>query len=143
MQYVLDQERPPRFYLYDVGVLNGALGNFEASGDRLGSPFEHLVLQLLWSEFQGRDEPVRVSVYRTEAGAEVDFIVERKGAVFAVEIKAVKTVRGGDLQGLKSFAAFYGKRHTPLVVYPGEHPLRMDGVEVLPLEMALELLASG
>jgi len=133
----------PRFYLYDVGVLNGALGNFEASGDRLGNLFEHLVLQLLWSEFQGRDEQIRLSVYRTEAGAEVDFILERKGAVFAIEIKAKKRVDSGDLRGLKSFAAFYGKPHTPLVVYMGENPARTDGVEILPVEMAMAMLAPG
>ena len=80
------------------------------------------MLQLLWSEFQGRDEQIRLSVYRTEAGAEVDFILERKGAVFAIEIKATKKIGPGDLRGLKSFAAFYGKPHTPLVVYMGEHP---------------------
>ena len=133
----------PRYYLYDVGVLNGALGNFEASGDRLENLFEHLVLQLLWSEFQGRDEQVRLSVYRTEAGAEVDFILERKGAVFAIEIKATRKIGPGDLRGLKSFAAFYGKPHTSLVVYMGESPARMDGVEILPVEMAMAMLASG
>jgi predicted AAA+ superfamily ATPase len=133
----------PRFYLYDVGVLNGALGNFEASSDRVGNLFEHLVLQLLWSEFQGRDEEIRLSVYRTEAGAEVDLILERKGALFAIEIKATTKINPGDLRGLKNFAAFYGKPHTPLIVYLGEHPARMDGVEILPLEMALAMLVPG
>ena len=46
----------PRFYFYDVGVLNGALGNFEASSDRIGNLFEHLVLQMIVSEFQGLDQ---------------------------------------------------------------------------------------
>lgn len=133
----------PRFYLFDVGVLNGALSNFEASGDRMGNLFEHLVVQLLWSEFQGRDEEVRLSVYRTEAGAEVDLILERKGAVFAIELKASRRVGKGDLRGLKSFATFFGKRHTPLVVYLGDQPARMEGVEILPVAAAVAMLASG
>jgi uncharacterized protein len=131
----------PRFYVYDVGVLNGALGNFESSSDRIGNLFEHLVLQLLWSEFQGRDEEIRLTVYRTEAGAEVDFILEQKSSVFAIEVKATKQISQGDLRGLKSFAAFYGKPHTPMIVYLGEHPARMDGVEILPVEMAVAMLA--
>lgn len=107
----------PRFYFYDVGVLNGALGNFEASSDRVGNLFEHLVVQLLCAEFQGRDEEMRLSTYRTEAGAEVDLILERKGAVFAIEVKATKKVAASDFRGLKSFATYYGKPHTAMVVY--------------------------
>ena len=131
------------FYFFDVGVLNGALNNFEASNDRIGKLFEHLVLQLIRSEFQGRDEEIRFSTYRTEAGSEVDLILERKGAVFAIEIKASKRVGPGDLRGLKSFAAYYGKKHTPLVIYMGDHPACIDGVEVLTPSKALELLTSG
>jgi predicted AAA+ superfamily ATPase len=133
----------PRFYFYDVGVLNGTLGNFEASNDRIGNLFEHLVLQLIGSEFQGRDEEIRLSTYRTEAGTEVDLILERRSRVFAIEIKATKKVSTGDLRGLRSFAAFYGKQHRPLVIYMGEHPACMEGVEVLPVEMALAILASA
>ena len=133
----------PRFYLYDVGVLNGVLGNYEASGDRLGNLFEHLVLQLICAEFQGRDEEIRLSIYRTEAGAEVDLILEKKGAVFAIEIKATKKIDSSDLRGLKSFTAFYGRAHTPMVVYMGEHPAKLDGVEIVPVQMALSILASS
>jgi hypothetical protein len=43
--------------------LNGALNNFEASNDRIENLFEHLVLQLIRSELQGRDEEIRFSVY--------------------------------------------------------------------------------
>jgi hypothetical protein len=63
--------------------------------------------------------------------------------VFAIEIRATKKIGPGDLRGLKSFAAFYGKPHTPLVVCMGENPARMDGVEILPVEMALAMLAHG
>jgi len=132
----------PRFYFYDVGVLNGALNNFEASNDRIGNLFEHLVLQLIRSELQGRDEEIRFSVYRTQAGSEVDLILERKSVLYAIEIKATGKIGSGDLRGLKSFASFYGKSHTPLVIYRGEHPAVVDGVEVLPVPMALTLLTS-
>lgn len=133
----------PRFYFYDVGVLNGALGNFEASSDRIGNLFEHLVLQTIVSEFQGLDKEIRLSTYRTEAGAEVDLILERKDTVFAIEIQAAKKISTGDLRGLKSFAGFYGKSHTPLAIHMGEHPATVDGVEALPLEMALQLLVTA
>jgi predicted AAA+ superfamily ATPase len=133
----------PRFYFYDVGVLNGALNNFDASNDRIGNLFEHLVLQLIRSEFQGLDEEIRYSGYRTEAGSEVDLILEKKDSLFAIEVKATKTVGQRDLRGLKNFAEYYGKAHTPVVIYMGDHPANIDGVEVLPVPMALALLTSA
>ena len=33
------------------------------------------------------DDDVRVSTFRTEHGAEVDFIVERGGDLFAIDVK--------------------------------------------------------
>ena len=127
----------PRFYLFDVGVLNGALRNFEPSADRIGALFKHLVLQLLFSGAKMRDEEIRVSVYRTEAGAEVDFILEREKEIFAIEVKATKRIAAHDLRGLKSFSAFYGRKHTPIIVYMGERELSMEGVEILPLAKAM------
>jgi predicted AAA+ superfamily ATPase len=130
----------PRFYLFDVGVLNAALRNFEASSDRIGNLFEHLVLQVLISELQSRDEEFRLSVYRTEAGAEVDFVLERKREVVAIEIKATKKVGMNDLRGLKSFSRFYGKRHTAVVVYMGDHAEHREGIEILPFHQAVPFM---
>lgn len=123
----------PRFYLFDVGVLNGALRNFEASADRVGNLLEHLVLQLILSGAKCRDHDVRVTTYRTEGGAEVDFIVERGADVFAIEVKGSRNVSVSDLRGLKSFADFYGKTHTPMVFFVGERDQLIDGVRVLPV----------
>jgi predicted AAA+ superfamily ATPase len=130
----------PRYYLFDVGVLNGALRNFEISGDRAGNLFEHLVLQLIVSEAAARDLDCRVSVYRTEAGAEVDFIVELGREVFAIEVKSSRSVTTSDLRGLASFSDFYGRKHTALIVYRGERTMRVEGVEVLPVAQALAVL---
>jgi predicted AAA+ superfamily ATPase len=110
----------PRYYFFDVGVLNGILGNFSVSPDRIGNLFEHLVLQLLKSAFKANDEEVRISVYRTDGGAEVDFIVERQNQVFAVEVKASKTLGTHDLRGLSSFSTFFKKPHTPMILFLGE-----------------------
>ena len=61
----------PKHYFFDVGVLNGALGNFQPSPDRAGRLFEHLLLQAILATASGQDEDIRVTTYRTEAGAEV------------------------------------------------------------------------
>lgn len=122
----------PRYYFFDVGVLNGALANFEVSADRRGNLFEHLCLQMITSEAKGRDEEIRVSVYRTEGGAEVDFIVERGRDIFAIEIKATRTIGSHDLRGIKSFTEYVGKAVKRMILYLGDHPQEIEGIEILP-----------
>lgn len=133
----------PRFYFFDTGVLNGCLENFQVSQDRLGSLFEHLFVQLLTSAAKGQDHTIKVSNYRTEAGAEVDFVFERGSEVYAIEVKATKNIGPTDLRGLKSFSEFYGKKHTPLIVYLGERELEIDKVLVLPISEAMKTLGYG
>ena len=43
----------PKFYFFDVGVLNGLLGNFVASPDRIGVLFEHLVWRTVCYRSEG------------------------------------------------------------------------------------------
>ncbi len=128
----------PRYYFFDVGVLNGALGNFEISPDRVGNLFEHLCLQMLLSEAKGRDKDVRVSVYRTEAGAEVDFVLEKGRDIYAIEAKATRTIGSHDLRGLKSFREFVGKHVQCSLLYLGESELEIEGIRVCPLDLGIQ-----
>lgn len=135
----------PRYYFFDTGALNGALENFEPSGDRMGGLFENLTLQLISSTAKSLDIPLQVSVYRTEAGAEVDFIVQRSGPhqqTFAIEVKATRTIGGHDFSGLKSFSNFYKQPHTPMIIYLGDTSLAKDGIPILPIKEALNLIFS-
>jgi predicted AAA+ superfamily ATPase len=122
----------PRFFFFDGGVLNGLLGNFQASADRAGPLFEHLVVNQIVNEAAARDHDVRLSTYRTEHGAEVDLILQRGGDTWAIEIKASRNVRSEDLGGLRSFQDYFGKRHRARVFYQGEVRRRINHVEVLP-----------
>ncbi len=120
----------PRYYFFDVGVLNGCLENFNLSHERMGCLFEHLFLQLVLATAKSHDESIRVSVYRTEAGAEVDFIIEKNNELFAVEVKASRNIGSSDLRGLKSFSEFYGKKHQSFIVYLGERDQEMEGINI-------------
>lgn len=101
----------PKFYFFDNGVLNALLNSFDASLDRIGKLFETLVYnQILHSSF-AFDQDIRISTYRTEHGAEVDFIVETENALWAIEVKASQNVGKNDLRGFESFSRFYKKPH--------------------------------
>lgn len=122
----------PRFFFFDPGVLNGLLNNFSASGDRIGMLFEHLVFSQIRHGAAAKDLDVRVSSYRTEHGAEVDFIVEIGDERTAIEVKASRNVGTADLRGLQSFSEYFGKKHRACVAYLGDFRKVIQGVEVLP-----------
>jgi predicted AAA+ superfamily ATPase len=130
----------PKYYFFDVGVRNGLLGSFEVSADRIGSLFEQLVFSQLVASAAAADADVRVSSYRTEHGAEVDFVVEIGREVWALELKASRRADVSDWRGLRSFADYVGKRHTPLVLYLSEERRRVAGVDVLPWQEGLRAM---
>jgi predicted AAA+ superfamily ATPase len=122
----------PKFFFFDVGVLNGLLGNFEASADRIGRLFEHLVCNQILHEASACDMELRVSTYRTEHGAEVDLIVEIGTRLFAVEVKASRSVAPADSRGLQHFREYYGKNHRSWILYQGTARKQWSDVEVWP-----------
>lgn len=129
--------RSPRHFFFDTGVLNGLLGNFTVSPDRIGMLFEHLVFNQLADSASAKNQQVRISSYRTEHGAEVDFILEIGGEVIAIEVKASANVGRQDLRGLKSFSEYYGKAHRAVVLTLGRVPKKVGQVEILPWQIFL------
>jgi len=128
----------PRFFFFDTGVLNGVMGNFEPSPDRVGVLMEHLVFNQIVHTASSLDLDIRVSSFRTEHGAEVDFIVRTKKDTWAVEVKASKSVGKHDLRGLKRFRDFHGKKCGAVVLYLGTVEKLIEGIEILPWQVGLE-----
>lgn len=128
----------PRFYFFDTGVLNALLGSFEVSNDRKGLLFEHLFFNQLLSGAAAQDKDVGVYTYRTEHGAEVDFIVEVGKEIWAVEVKASKNIGRNDLTGIKNFSSFFKKSCHPMVAYWGDVAKVIDGVTIMPWQQALK-----
>ncbi len=128
----------PRFFFFDNGVLNGLLKNFIISSDRIGRLFENLFFtQVLQSSFNS-DCDIRISSYRTEHGAEVDFIIEKDNDVWGIEVKASSNVGKADLRGLKNFAEYYGKPFRKVIAYLGAHRKMLEDVEILPWQLCLQ-----
>ena len=99
--------------------------------------FEHLLLSQLQATASSYDQPIRISSYRTAAGAEVDFIVETAGTLWAIEAKASTNVGISDLKGLKSFAEFFGKPCRLVVAYLGEARKQIGEVTIWPWQELL------
>ncbi len=122
----------PKFYFFDVGVLNGLLGNFEVSSDRIGLLFEHLIFTQLVHSASAHDQEIRVSTFRTEHGAEIDFIVEIKKTTYAIELKASRNISQGDLHGFKRFSDYFGKKHRQMILYLGDTRKKISHIDILP-----------
>jgi|CXWL01.1.fsa_nt_gi predicted AAA+ superfamily ATPase len=127
----------PRYFFFDVGVLNALQRNFTASQDRIGMLFEHLIFTQLRHSAFARDIDLRVSTFRTEHGAEVDFIVERDDTLWAIECKASKQVGPSDLRGFASLSSVTKRKPRCIVAYLGDVPKRMGQVDVLPWQQML------
>ncbi len=84
------------------------------------------------------DKRINLSSYRTEHGAEVDFIVTSNGETFAIESKASRNVGKSDLRGLESFAEYYGKPHRAMLFYLGAHRRKIGRVEISPWQEGLK-----
>ena len=130
----------PRFFFFDTGVLNGMLGNFEVSSDRIGLLFEHFVFNQLHDGAASKGKDIRLSTYRTEHGAEVDFILEMEGKITAIEVKASTNIGASDLRGFDSFSDYFGKKHRQVIAYLGTVPKKINSVDVLPWQMLLQEL---
>jgi len=108
--------KSPKLYWTDTG-LSLHLGDQEGP---TGAHFENLVFcaLLAWRDA----EPARPSVlyWRTAGGEEVDFVVETRGKLLAVEAKATPRPTHRDARHLRSFLDEYGKTaHGALLLHTG------------------------
>lgn len=110
-----DVIRHPKLYFFDAGVLNGLLGSFEISQDRMGALFEHFIYSQLRNSALALDEPIEIQYFRTRHGLEVDFIVKLRGKIWAIEVKSGE-IQQGDLDGLLAFRKYYPKVHRCIAV---------------------------
>lgn len=130
----------PRFYFFDPGVLNGLLGNFRLSADRTGNLFEHLICSQILSSAAALDRTIKLYAYRTEHGAEVDFILNMTQETIAIETKASRNIGRSDLRGFASFADYYGKPHRAIVLYLGTERRKIDAVDIFPWQEGLRAI---
>ncbi len=128
----------PRFFFFDTGVINGLLNNFVVSPDRIGMSFEHLIFNQIHDSAAAKDVDIRLSSYRTEHGAEVDFIIELGDKVIALEVKASSNVGTSDFSGLRSFADYFGKKHRAMMAYLGHFPKKIGNIDILPWQTMLQ-----
>ena len=128
----------PKFFYFDAGVYRSLrpAGPLDAPQEIEGMGLEGLVAQHLraWIAYRGGKDTLHY--WRTRAGREVDFVVYGPDTFLALEVKRSRTVHRRDLAGLKAFREDYPESRVALL-HLGAEPLRIDGIDCLPLEAAL------
>ncbi|MEO6596776.1 MAG: AAA family ATPase [Planctomycetota bacterium] len=128
----------PRFFLFDAGVYRTLRpkGPLDAAAEIDGPALETLVLNELRAANAYRKLGYDLSTWRTEGGAEVDFVLNGERGLHAIEVKRAPVVRTEDLAGLRLFGEDYPPAKRWLL-YGGKKRLRLDGVECVPLATGL------
>ena len=109
--------KTPKIYFFDLGLRNfivGRLTSFFQRDDR-GKIFENFVFR----QILDRKPVFGVWFWRTETGAEVDFVLQEKGETLPIEVKTGKTETGIVGKSLLAFLTKY-KVKKAVIVHWGE-----------------------
>lgn len=93
----------PKFYYFDIGVVNHLLHRKEMSRGSAdyGHAFEHLIVQEIYAWLRYTHSEETLSYWRTYTGIEVDAVIG--DARVAIEIKSAEEIQPRHLKGLKAF----------------------------------------
>lgn len=135
-----------KFYLFDTGVARHLAGqaHLPMHAEERGFLLETFLLHELRAFLHYSELEYPVTYWKTHDGTEVDFVVETRDGLVAIEVKSAPRwdnrwnfglVKLRELQP-KGVRALYG-------VYTGERALVQDGVHVLPWREFLRRLWQG
>ncbi|MBI4533806.1 MAG: DUF4143 domain-containing protein [Candidatus Melainabacteria bacterium] len=132
----------PKFYFFDVGVVNALQGRFHIAPRtaEYGRALEHLVFLELQAYLDYHRLKSKLSYWRTYTNLEVDFIV---GKSLALEVKATERVRDTDLTPLRALGAEIKFKQRILVSQEPTERVTADGISVVPVERFLSQLWDG
>lgn len=132
----------PRFYFFDVGVVNFLLrrGRIVPRSEVFGRAFEHFIFGELAAHAHYSGTEYDIAYWRTASGLEVDFVLGAAEA--AIEVKGVEEVASHHLRGLRAFLEEYRVRRA-IVVSLDARPRAADGIEILPYREFLARLWGG
>ena len=137
--------RHPKVHLVDSGVMAWLLSltpqkitqATPAALTEYGHLLETFAVGEILKQASWFDAPVTAGHFRTEAGDEVDLVLERDdGQVIAIEVKAGSRISGEDFPGLRQLKERLGLRlEEAIILYTGEHAYSHDDwITILPLD---------
>lgn len=134
--------KTPKLYLPDSGLLSHLVGlddsRLAAAPGLPGGLVESWVLGELLRHLAFSDRGLTLWHYRTQAGQEVDFVLEnRQGELTGIEVKASATLGAHDFKGLRHLQETESERfRCGYVLYAGQEVIPFgSGLWAVPLAM--------
>lgn len=132
----------PKFYFFDVGIANFLLKrkSLLPGSPEFGHALEHLVIQEIIAYIGYADSKHSLSYWRTTSGYEVDAVIGN--ARIAIEVKSTEEVQSYHTKGLKAFSEEFPDCRL-IIVSMDKHPRRLNGIDVLPVQIFLKKMWGG
>jgi predicted AAA+ superfamily ATPase len=136
--------KSPKLHVNDSGLAMALLGltSWQAAAPHglVGPLVESWVHQHLQVYASAAGAAVTLHHFRTAAGLECDFVVERAGRLLPIEVKTAQTLSARDAAGVNGFLDLFPARDAPfgLLLYPGSATVMM-GARVLAVPMSVAL----
>jgi predicted AAA+ superfamily ATPase len=131
--------RKTKGFLHDTGLACYlqyiSLPDAVASHPKLGHLFENFIVSNLLKIANTLQTPPNAYHWRTQAGAEVDLILEQNGTLFPIEIKCKSQLTKHDARGLLAFKETYPTQNTApgVIIYAGNECYQLtDHVFAIP-----------
>ena len=107
--------KTPKLYWNDVGM-----GLHLGGGEPSGAHLENYVLTDLLAWRDTETPRPEVTYWRTAGGAEVDFVIERKRKLLAIEVKAGSAPGPRDVAHLRTFCSEYPEARGGVLLHGGD-----------------------
>ncbi len=131
--------KSPKIYFLDTGFLCFLSGITSVEqifkGPLAGRLLENVVLGEILRGFLNKGEMPRVYWWRTSYGEEVDFIMEKEGKIYPIEVKLSSKSNKELAAGLISFSKLFNREvgKAYLVNFAERKSILADGVECCPI----------
>lgn len=139
------ERKHPKLYWTDPGVVRAMKGQFHApSAEERGALLEGWVGGLLQATQAYRGLYDEIFYWApAQGGSEVDFLLRRGRELLAIEVKSAVRPGPADFAGLRAIGELKGTTRR-ILVHGGDRPFTTaEGIEVLPPEGLIRLLADG
>ena len=131
--------KSPKVYFLDTGFLcflSGITSREQIfKGPLAGRLLENVVLGEILRNFLNKGELPKVFWWRTSYGEEVDFVMEREGKIYPIEVKLSSRTNKELASGLISFSKLFNKEigKAYLVNFAEKKSIISEGVECCPI----------
>ena len=141
------QQKAPKFYLFDMGVRRALEDNFTLSLKPktygFGQAFEHFIILECFKLNHYLKRSYKFFYYKTKTGLEIDLIIQRPGKKeLLVEIKSTDVIRKDHIKTIKHLSSSWDVPHLAQVWSLDEQAQNIEGITCFPWKTALKKLFS-